>query len=188
MAGAEPARSRVLSMGRSSAPPELLSKRLVRLLETEANSTLSIVNGWHAARTCPVAAMGPQELLRMTPDEVLDRSRKATRIFLDVRVRVIATLNRNFVENLDSMTSPIGLAQQKDGNNRHLGDRDEPGKTTGCCRRFTEKRCEYRFTALRILIKRNTDQFARFQRLQHGPCGRVFSDHLNTGAFAHVRH
>src|SRR5215472_13657631 len=86
----------------------------------QATKNSSVVNGRHPARTRAITTVGPQKLGWMAPDEVLDCTSEAAGVFFDVGASIVAALNRNLVENLDSMPAPVPLPQQKNRHDRHL--------------------------------------------------------------------
>jgi hypothetical protein len=124
----------------------------------------------------------------MTADEALDCSGKTASVFLDVSARIVAALNRNLVENLDAMLAPIALTYQKNRHDRHRRNSDQPCKSTGGRGGFTEEGHEYCLAALRVLVERDPDQLALFQRLQHGARCGMLSDHVDASSLPHVGH
>jgi len=72
--------------------------------------------------------MGPQKLCWMTAHEVFDCACKTARVFFDVCLGIVAALNWNLIENLDPMSAPVPLSQQKNRHNGYFCERDQTGK------------------------------------------------------------
>src|SRR5437899_2191447 len=128
--------------------------------------------------------MGPQELIGIAPDDILDHLDEAARIFLDIGCAIAAALNRNLIVDFDSMGALIRLAYDKGGHHRRPRNRDDTSETAGGRRWFAEERHKNGLAALGVLVERDSDRFAAPQCLQQRTSGRMLAQDLDSRALA----
>ena len=83
-----------------------------------ASGFLIVIDRRHPAGASAIAAMNPQELLRITPYHIFDGLLEARRVLQRISIGATGALNRNFILNLDSMMTAIWCAYDERGNHR----------------------------------------------------------------------